>query len=76
MKMRRTVILNGLVSVCDKGAYRDDDDACALCRNNTYKNVTGDDECSPCDNRTITLEKGASFCGMFHESDVPLIFSI
>ena len=59
------MILNGLVSVCDKGAYRDDDDACVLCRNNTYKNVTGDVECSPCYNGTITLQEGAFHCGTF-----------
>ena len=61
------MMLNLLVSVCDKGAYRDKDDACVLCANDTYKNVTGDDECSPCDNGTITLQEGASRCGTFHE---------
>ena len=61
-----------LVSVCDKGAYRDDDVACVLCTNDTFKNVTGDDECLPCDNGTITLHEGSYHCGKLLKAVRPL----
>ena len=61
------------------GAWRIDDN-CTWCEIGTYKNVTGDMECSACPVDQTTLEVGSIDCGMLftflNKRDRWWIFSI
>ena len=51
-------------TVCDVGETRDNG-TCVVCEVGTFKNTTGDQQCSQCPTNTTTVAEGSTFCGTF-----------
>ena len=58
-----------LILVCKVGAWRDGEN-CTWCGIGTYKNLTGDMDCSVCPINQTTLDIGSTECGMFFLSNI------